>query len=228
MNGPEKPRVHTLFHSSGLGTTGTMATRMGTPWLEISNHLVWRASSSTLRHVRHWTHQPPEPPRKAPKWVYVLDAHVDNGWILNALATMFEYVSTFLFQCHGHCNAILRNVVSYLRYPVLLGPFIVYSFWHLVRLPQSYFWSSVGLCLCLCFDCLHPLGITQNSPFQSLPSVPSPLNRPPRRHFDIWHMFVLDILEIRLAFWNPISTWWHIVSNILWCLLWPNAWAGVF
>ena len=107
------------------------------------------------------------------------------------------------------------------RYPVLLGPFIVYSFRRLVRLPQSYFWSSVGLCLCLCFDCLHPLGITQNSPFQSLPSVPSPLNRPPRRHFDIWHMFVLDILEIRLAFWNPISTWWHIVSNILWCLLWP-------
>ena len=109
-----------------------------------------------------------------------------------------------------------------------LGPFIVYGFRRLVRLPQSYLWSSVGLCFCLCFDCLHPLGITQNSPFQSLPSVPSPLNRPPRRHFDIWHMFVLDILEIRLAFWNPISTWWHIVSNILWCLLWPNAWAGVF
>ena len=68
MNDPKNTRVHTLFHSSGLGTTGTMATRMGTPWLEISNHLVWRASSSTLRHVRHWTHQPPEPPRKALKW----------------------------------------------------------------------------------------------------------------------------------------------------------------
>ena len=95
MNGPEKPRVHTLFHSSGLGTTGTMATRMGTPWLEISNHLVWRASFSTLRHVRHWAHQPPESPRKAPIWGKVLDAHVDNGWVLNAPATMFEYAPTF-------------------------------------------------------------------------------------------------------------------------------------
>ena len=83
------------------------------------------------------------------QWLnFEIECPCNNVWIC----------SHVFFQCHGHCNAILRNVVSYLRYPVLLGPFIVYSFWHLVRLPQSYLWSSVGLYLCLCFNWLHPMG----------------------------------------------------------------------